>query len=122
MTQCIGDRLSPVHFRGPFARQVSCYALLGRWLLLSLLPCCLSEWTPFGLTLSLYLGALTLVWVKPLSVMGLTPINPSPGFLCVSVFGVRKKGGAFRPLTFLSVLYHTNGIRPGLAGTSFGGN
>ena len=44
--------LSPVHFRGSRARQVSCYALFEGWLLLSLPSCCLSSGTPFCLTLS----------------------------------------------------------------------
>src|SRR6476646_2735838 len=33
--------LSPVHFRGFRARQVSCYALFEEWLLLSIPSCCL---------------------------------------------------------------------------------
>ncbi len=73
--------LSPVHFRGLQARQVSCYALFKGWLLLSLPPCCLSSKTPFCLTLSRNLGALTLVWVVPLSVMRLTPHKPASGHL-----------------------------------------
>src|SRR5687767_15647339 len=56
--------LSPVHFRGPQARQVSCYALFKGWLLLSLPSCCLCSKTPFCLTLSKHLGTLTLVWVR----------------------------------------------------------
>ncbi len=40
--------LSPVHFRGPHPRPVSCYALFKGWLLLSLPPGCLRVWTPFG--------------------------------------------------------------------------
>ena len=44
--------LSPVHFRGFRARQVSCYALFEGWLLLSLPSCCLCSKTPFCLTLS----------------------------------------------------------------------
>ena len=73
--------LSPVHFRGPRARQVSCYALFKGWLLLSLPPCCLSPRTPFGLALSRHFGALTLVWVVPLSVVRLTPHEPVSGHL-----------------------------------------
>ena len=73
--------LSPVHFRGPQARKVSCYALFKGWLLLSLPPCCLRSETPFCLTLSWYLGALTLVWVAPLLVMRLTPHKPASGLL-----------------------------------------
>ena len=72
---------SPVHFRGPQARQVSCYAIFEGWLLLSLPPCCLSSKTPFGLTLSLNLGTLTPVWVNPLSVMRLTPHKPASPLL-----------------------------------------
>ena len=73
--------LSPVHFRGPQARKVSCYALFKGWLLLSLPPCCLRSKTPFCLTLSWYLGALTLVWVAPLLVMRLTPHKPASRLL-----------------------------------------
>ena len=73
--------LSPVHFRGPQTRQVSCYALFKGWLLLSPPPCCLGSETLFGLTLSPHLGALTLVWVAPLSVMRLTPHKPASGLL-----------------------------------------
>ncbi len=73
--------LSPVHFRGPQARQVSCYAFFEGWLLLSLPPCCLSSRTPFSLTLSPHLGALTIVWVNPLSVMRLTPHKPASPLL-----------------------------------------
>ncbi len=36
----VGDRFSPVHLRRPQPRPVSCYALLGGWLLLSLPPGC----------------------------------------------------------------------------------
>lgn len=73
--------LSPVHFRGLRARQVSCYALFEGWLLLSLPSCCLSSKTPFGLTLSQHFGALTSVRVVPLSVMRLTPHKPASGLL-----------------------------------------
>ena len=122
VTRRIGGRLSPVHFRGLPARQVSCYALLRGWLLLSLPPCCLSGETPFGLALSLHFGALTPVWVVPLSVVGLTPTNPSPGFFCAGTFGVRKGGGTFRSLATPSVLYRAGSICRGLTGISFGGN
>ena len=73
--------MSPVHFRGPRALQVSCYALSKGWLLLSLPPWCLCSETPFGLTLSRHLGALTPVWVNPLSVVRLTPHKPASRFL-----------------------------------------
>ena len=73
--------LSPVHFQGFRARQVSCYALFEGWLLLSLPPCCLCSKTPFCLTLSRHLGTLTLVWVVPLSVMRLTPHKPASQLL-----------------------------------------
>ena len=72
---------SPVHFRGPQARQVSCYALFKEWLVLSLSSCCLGSKTPFCLTLSRYLGALTPVWVVPLSVVRLTPHKPASRLL-----------------------------------------
>jgi len=72
---------SPVHFQGPQPRQVSCYAFFEGWLLLSLPPCCFRSKTDFCLTLSLNLGTLTLVWVKPLSVMRLTPHKPASPLL-----------------------------------------
>ena len=64
---------SPVHFRGPNPRRVSCYAFFKGWLLLSLPPRCFRIRTPFSLALSRHLGALTSVWVVPLSAQGLTP-------------------------------------------------
>lgn len=45
----LGGRLSPGNLRGPPPRRVSCYALLSRWLLLSLRPRCLRRGTPFWL-------------------------------------------------------------------------
>src|SRR4030042_1228503 len=100
----LGGWLSPVHFQGRQPRRVSCYAFFEGWLLLSLPPRCLRLTTPFGLTLSQHFGALTPVWVVPLLVMDLTPINPFPGVYGASGFGVRKKSGPFRILTFQSVL------------------
>ena len=61
--QSIGDRLSPVHFRGPQSRLVSCYAFFKGWLLLSPPPSCFRLPTPFVVTLSRYLGTLTSGWV-----------------------------------------------------------
>ena len=84
----LGGWLSPVHFRGPQPRRVSCYALFNGWLLLSLPPRCLRLGTPFGLTLSQHLGALTPVWVVPLSAPGLTPGGPFPGVCGARGFGV----------------------------------
>jgi hypothetical protein len=46
----IGIVLSPVHFRRPEPRQVSCYAFFKWWLLLSLHPCCLWFKTTFDYT------------------------------------------------------------------------
>jgi hypothetical protein len=43
----IGAWLSPVNFRRPQPRPVSCYALLGGWLLLSLPSSCLGLRTAF---------------------------------------------------------------------------
>jgi len=80
--------LSPVHFRGPQPRWVSCYALFKGWLLLSLPSHCLRLQTLFGLTLSRHLGTLTSVWVVPLSVQGLTPRHPSLAIYSVCKFGV----------------------------------
>jgi hypothetical protein len=44
--------------------------------------------TPFSLTLSQHLGALTTVWVVPLSDWKLTPQNPSPKVYSAHGFGV----------------------------------
>ena len=88
MPQGLGGWLSPVHFRGPQPRRVSCYALFKGWLLLSLPPRCLRLGTPFGLTLSQHLGALTLVWVVPLSEQELTPCTLSPAVYGADSFGV----------------------------------
>jgi len=44
--------------------------------------------TPFRLTLSQHLGALTSVWVVPLSDWELTPQNPSPKVYSARGFGV----------------------------------
>jgi hypothetical protein len=94
--------LSPVHFRGLRARQVSCYALFEEWLLLSLSSCCLCSKTPFCLTLSRYLGTLTLVWVVPLSVMRLTPHKPASQLLrrlyIRSSNGRRALSSPYRPI------------------------
>ena len=94
--------MSPVHFQGFRARQVSCYALFEGWLLLSLPPCCLCSKTPFCLTLSRHLGTLTLVWVVPLSVMRLTPHKPASQLLrslyIRSSNGRRALSGPYRPI------------------------
>jgi hypothetical protein len=55
---------------------MSCYAFFKGWLLLSLPLHCLGLRTPFCLTLSQHLGALTLVWVASLSAMGAYPPGP----------------------------------------------
>ena len=94
--------MSPVHFQGFRARQVSCYALFEGWLLLSLPPCCLRSKTPFCLTLSRHLGTLTLVWVVPLSVMRLTPHKPASQLLrrlyIRSSNGRRALSSPYRPI------------------------
>jgi len=88
-----GGPLRPVNFRGPQPRRVSCYALLSRWLLLSLRPRCLRLETPFGLSLSGHLGALTPgLGCSPLGV-GAYPLHPTPRVYGAQVFGVRKGGG-----------------------------
>ncbi len=96
---------SPVHFRGPQPRQVSCYAFFEGWLLLSLPPCCFRSKTPFCLTLSPNLGTLTLVWVKPLSVMRLTPHKPaSPRRLRLHIRSSRKRWTLSDPCLFVGAL------------------
>ena len=86
--QGLGSWLSPVYFRGPHPRRVSCYALFKEWLLLSLSPRCLGMRTPFSLTLSQHFGTLTLVWVASLSACELTPQYPFPEVYGTSRFGV----------------------------------
>ena len=99
--------MSPVHFRGPRARQVSCYALFKGWLLLSLPPCCLSSGTLFGLTLSRHLGALTPVWVVPLSVMGLTPHKPASEHLrCRCLRSSKRRWALSDPCLLIGALQH----------------
>jgi len=103
---------SPVHFRGPQARQVSCYAFFKGWLLLSLPPCCLRSKTPFCLTLSLNLGALTSVWVNPLSVMRLTPHKPaSPLLLCPHLRSLRRRWTLSDPCLLVSALQRWQHLR-----------
>ena len=84
----IGGWLSPVNFRGIHPRRVSCYAFFKGWLLLSLPPRCLRLTTPFCLTLSQHFGALTPVWVVPLSALGAYPLGPFPGVYGAGGFGV----------------------------------
>ena len=78
--------------------------------------------TPFGLTFSQHFGALTSVWVVPLSVRELTPRNPFPEVYGADEFGVRKESGIFRSLTSQSVLYPTGRLARDCAATHFGGN
>ena len=113
----IGARLSPVHFRGSTARRVSCYALLGGWLLLSLPPRCLSRGTPFRLTLRRSLGALTVVSVVPVSAQGLTPRRPSPAFYGGTAFGVGQRAVPLLERSTLHPwLYHGAYLRQGWPG------
>jgi hypothetical protein len=58
-----GAGFSPVRFRCPCPRLVSCYALFEGWLLLSPPPSCLGTRTPFGIALSRHLGPLMRGWV-----------------------------------------------------------
>ena len=80
--------LSPAYFRGPKPRWVSCYAFFKGWLLLSLPPHCLGLRTPFFLTFSQHLGALTLVWVASLSAWEFTPQYPFLKVYGADGFGV----------------------------------
>src|SRR5207244_13196080 len=80
----IGAWLSPVYFRRPQPRPVSCYALLGGWLLLSLPSSCLGLGRLSISTLSQDFGALTQAWVVPLAAMDLTPtarLRPSTALM-----------------------------------------
>ena len=98
--------LSPVHFRRPGPRLVSCYALFKGWLLLSLPPSCLRPGTSFGVTLSRHLGALTPVWVVPLADTELTPVprlRPSTAAVD-SEFG--RGAGVLPPAPPISALPH----------------
>ena len=114
--------LRPVHFRGPEPRRVSCYAFFKGWLLLSLPPRCFGLTTPFHLSLSQHLGALTPVWVVPLSEHELNPRIPSPGFYGAGVFGVQKRGEGSLPRASRLVLYPAGSLTRGYAATYFGGN
>ena len=120
--QGLGSRLSPVHFRGPRPRRVRCYALFKGWLLLSLPPRCLRTGTPFVFTLSRHFGALTLVWVVPLSERELTPRIPSPAVYGAGDFGVRQVSRGFPPVSHQSVLYAAGNLALGLTAASFGRN
>jgi hypothetical protein len=82
----------PVHLQGPNPRRVSGYADSQGWLPLSLPPRCRRIRTPLNLSLSQNLGALTVVWVVPLTEHELNPCIPSPRFYDACVFGVQKKG------------------------------
>ena len=115
----IGSRLSPVYLRGPHPRRVRCYALFKGWLLLSLPSRCLRTRTPFNVTLSRHLGALTPVWVFPLSERGLTPCIPSPAVFDADSFGVRQTSRGFPPISHQSVLYTIGCLALGLTAASF---
>lgn len=90
----IGIQLSPAHFRLAHlsrlgrCRTVRYYALLRRWLLLSLRPVCLEASVPCNFTLSWNLGALTQVSVVPVTAHQLTRCNPTPCFFDECRFGV----------------------------------
>ena len=84
---------------------MSCYAFFKGWLLLSLPPRCLRLMTPFGLTLSQHFGALTSVWVVPLSVWGLTPPEPvSRGLRHRRIRSLKGKRGLSTPYFPISAL------------------
>ena len=55
------------------------------------------------LTLNQHLGALTVVWVVPLSGHKLTPMTPSPGIYDARTFGVGQETEGFLPLNLRSV-------------------
>ena len=92
------------------------------WLLLSLPSRCFWERTPFVFTLSRHLGALTLVWVVPLSERELTPRTPSPTVYGADSFGVRQVRRRFPSVTHQSVLYTASDLTSGLTAASFGRN
>jgi hypothetical protein len=103
----IGSRLSPVYFRGPQPRWVSCYAFFKGWLLLSLPPHCLRRRTPFCFTLSLHLGTLTPVWVASLSAVGAYPPVPvSRGLRRRWIRSLKGKWGLSTPRFSISALPH----------------
>ena len=84
---------------------MSCYAFFKGWLLLSLPPRCLRLMTPFRLTLSQHFGALTSVWVVPLSVWGLTPPEPvSRGLRRRQIRSLKGKRGLSTPYFPISAL------------------
>ena len=55
------------------------------------------------LALNQHFGALTLVWVVPLSVIKFTPDYPSPGVYDAIRFGVGQETEPFRALSLQSV-------------------
>ena len=71
------------------------------------------------MTLSRHLGALTPVWVFPLSEMELTPTNPSPAVYGTGSFGVRQTSRGFPPISHQSVLYTAGCLALGLTAASF---
>ncbi len=74
------------------------------------------------MTLSRHLGALTPVWVFPLSERELTPRIPSPAVFDTDSFGVRQTSRGFPPISHQSVLYTIGCLALGLTAASFGRN
>ena len=72
--------------------------------------------------LSRHFGALTLVWVVPLSEMQLTRTIPFPAVLSAGRFGVRQTGWRFPSRLHQSVLYTTSNLALDLTAASFGRN
>ena len=97
--------LSPVYFRGPQPRWVSCYAFFKGWLLLSLPSHCLWLRTPFYLTLSQHLGTLASVWVASLSALGpYAPVPVSRGFKRQQIRSLRRRWTLSNPCLPISAL------------------
>ena len=89
----------PVHLPGPQSRPVSCYAFFEGWLLLSPPPGCLRLRTQFHVSLSRYLGTLTLGWIHFLMDPKLTPEALNPSVYDDRRFGVQQGTDRFPGLS-----------------------
>ena len=98
----IGDRLSPVPFRGPRSRLVSCYAIFEGWLLLSPPPSCLRPRTPFVCTWSALWDLNRRLGSYPFGHQAY-PRCPPPGFSGDRKFGVCQGTDGFLRLSAQTV-------------------
>src|SRR5439155_24602020 len=95
--------LSPLPFRGPLSRRVSCNAIFERRLLLSPHPSCLRPRTPFGIRTECALRALSCrLGGFPYGCQDY-PRHPTPGIYGDHGFGVRQGTDGFLRLSAQSV-------------------